>query len=393
MHVVRRRGVILISGLLMITVLVTLTSAMVIIGSGNLAGSFQAVQSDQAVYTAEAGAWRAARELANSASWTPSTTNTTLPNTQSQFLVKLYPAGSTTPQGVVVPGGLIYALSTGSTTSGKTKQVGMMVKVGVGALNYAALTVNGITVSGGSAVDSRNPVTDAVVANPSSVAVNTPGQTISVSGGSSIAGSAFVGPGASTSLISVTGGSSIAGTLGTLSGAVPLTPVTLPSDPSALPSGGATSGATVNYTAGAFGDVVVDGGATLNLAPGSYVFKSLTVSGGGQLAITGGVQIFIQSGLNVNVGSLLNPTKNPNNMKFLIAAGAVDINSGGTSYGVFYAPTSPVSLTGNGTIYGNLIGESLLINSGSHLHYDPNSSGAGLPGGGTTAQVVSQQTF
>ena len=225
------------------------------------------------------------------------------------------------------------------------------------------------------------------------MAVNTPGQTIAVSGGSSIAGSAFVGPSAPTSLISVTGGSSISGTLGSLSGAVPLTAVTLPSDPSALPAGGATSGAVVTYSPGAFGDVVVDGGATLNLDPGTYVFKSLNVSGGGKLAITSGVQIYIQNGLDVNVGSLLNPTKNPNNMKFMIAAGPVNINSGGTSYGVFYAPTSPVSLTGNGTIYGNLIGNSLVVNSGSHLHYDPNSTGAGVPGGGTTALVVSQETF
>lgn len=389
----RRRGVTLVAGLLIITVLVSLTSAMVVLGSGNLAGSYQSVQSDQAVYAAEAGAWRAAKELALNSSWTPPTTNTTLPATQSQFLVKLYSAGAVTPQGVTVPGGLTYILSTGAVQSGKTKQVGMMIKTGVGALNYAALTVNGILVDGGSGIDSRDPVTNAVVPNPSSVAVNTPGATIVVDHGSTVAGSAFVGPGASTSLITVGGGASISGSFGSLTGAIPLTPVTLPSDPSLLPATGATSGATVNFTPGTFGDVTVDGGATLNLAPGTYVFKSLKVTGGGQLAISSAVQIYIQSDLNVNVGSLLNPTKNPNNMKFMVANGAVNINSGGTSYGVFYAPSSPVSLTGNGTIYGNLIGTSLLIDGGSHLHYDPNSTGAGLPGGGTTAVVVSQQTF
>ncbi len=383
----------MVAGLLIVTVLVTLTSAMVVLGSGNLAGSFQSVQAEQAVYAAEAGAWRAAKELALSSSWTPPTTNTTLPATQSQFLVRLYPAGATTPQGVVVPGGLTYVLSTGATLSGKTKQVGMMVKTGVGALNYAALTKNGITVDGGSAVDSRDPLTDAVVPNPSTLAVNSPAATIVVDHGSSVAGSAYVGPGAPTTQITVGGGSSISGSLGALTGAIPLTPVTLPSDPSALPSTGASSGATVNFTPGAYGQVTVDGGATLNLAPGTYVFKSLTVTGGGQLAITAGVQIYIQSDLNVNVGSLLNPTKNPNNMKFNVAGGAVNINSGGTSYGVFYAPSCPVTLNGNGTIYGNLIGDSLVINGGSHLHYDPNSTGAGLPGGGTTAVVVSQQTF
>ncbi|MBS2039720.1 hypothetical protein JST97_32340 [bacterium] len=389
----RRRGVTLIAGLLILSVLVSLTTAMVLLGGGNLAGSYQSVQADQAVYAAEAGAWRAAKELALSSSWTPPTTNTTLPATQAQFLVKLYPAGSLTPQGLTVPGGLTYVLSTGAVPSGKTKQVGMMVKTGVGALNYAALTVNSILVDGGSAIDSRDPVTDAVVPNPSSVAVNTPGATIRVDHGSSVAGSAFVGPGASTSLISVGGGASISGSLGSLSGAVPLTPVTLPSDPSLLPPAGATGGATVNFTPGPYGEVTVDGGATLNLAPGTYVFKKLTVTGGGKLAITAGVQIYIQSDLNVNVGSLLNPTKNPNNMKFMVASGTVSINSGGTSYGVFYAPSCPVSLNGNGTIYGNLIGDSLTIDGGSHLHYDPNSTGAGLPGGGTTAVVVSQQTF
>lgn len=389
----KRHGITLVAGLLIVTVLVTLASAMVIIGSGNLASSFQSVQADQAVYAAEAGAWRAAKELSSNPTWVPLTTNTTLPATQSQYLVQLYDAGAPNPVGVTIPSGLKLVLATGAVPSGKTKQVGFMIKTGVGALNYAALTVNGITVDGGSAIDSRDPVTDGVLTAPSSVAVNTPGQAISVTGGSSIAGSAFVGPGASTSLINVAGGSSITGTLGSLSGAIPLTGVTLPSDPSALPAGGATSGATVTYAPGAYGDIVIDGGATLNLDPGTYVFKSLTVTGGGNLAITAGVQIFIQNGLDVNVGSLLNPTKNPNNMKFMVAGGAVNIDSGGTSYGIFYAPTSPVTLTGNGTIYGNLIGDSLAVTHGSHLHYDPNSTGAGVPGGGTTALVVSQQTF
>ncbi|MBN9417333.1 MAG: hypothetical protein J0I12_17940 [Candidatus Eremiobacteraeota bacterium] len=389
----KRRGVTLVAGLLIVSVLVSLTSAMVLLGSGNLAGSFQSVQADQAVYAAEAGGWRAAKELALSSSWTPPTTNTTLPVTGSQFSVRLFASGALTPQGVTVPAGLTYVLSTGAVPSGKTKQVGMMIKTGVGALNYAALTVNGISLNGDSSVDSRDPLTDLVLPNPASVAVNTPGAGISLGGGSHIAGAAYVGPGASTSLITVGGGSTISGTLGALSSAIPLTPVTLPSDPSALPATGATGGATVNWTPGAFGDVTVNGGATLNLAPGTYVFKSLQVTGGGQLAISSAVQIYIQSGLDVNVGSLLNPTKNPNNMKFMINSGAVNINSGGTSYGIFYAPSSPVSLRGDGTIYGNLIGESLEIRGGSHLHYDPNSTGAGMPGGGTTALVVSQQTF
>lgn len=381
------------AGLLMLAVLATLTTAMVVIGSGNLAGSFQSVQADQAVYAAEAGGWRAALELSKNSTWTPPGGNTTLPATQSQYAVQLFPSGSTTPHGLVVPGGLTYILATGASYSGKTKQVGMMVKTGVGAANYAALTVNSISVDGGSAIDSRDPITDLVLPNPASVAVNTPGATISLSGGSNVMGSAFVGPGASTSLISLGGGCSISGTQGALSAAIPLTAVTLPSDPSALPPGGATSGAVVNFTPGVYGDITVDGGATLNLAPGQYVMKSLAVTGGGQLAITAGVEIYLQGGLNVNVGSLLNPTKNPNNMKFMVQSGAVTINSGGITYGVVYAPACPVTLDGNGTIYGNLIGESLVVNGGSHLHFDPNSTGAGMPGGGTTAQVVSQQTF
>lgn len=391
----KKSGVTLVVGMLMVTVLVTLTSAMVILGSGNLAGSFQQVQTDQAVCAAEAGGWRAALELSKNSNWTPPGGNITLPHTGSQFGVQLFTAGSTTPNGVVVPAGLIYVLSTGATPSGRTKQVGMMIKTGVGALNYAALTGWGITVSGGSELDSRDPATDLVLPDPASIAVNSPMPAIPimVSGGSHIQGSAYVGPGASTSQIQVIGGSSISGAQGALSAAIPMPPVTLPSDPSLLPPGGATSGATVNYTPGTFGHIVVDGGATLNLAAGTYVFKALEVTGGGKLAISGPVEIFIQSGLTVNVGSLLNPTKDPKNMKFNVGNGIVDITSGGTSYGVFYAPNSPINLDGNGTIYGNLVGLSLNVDHGSHLHYDPNSSGSGVGGGATTAQVISQQTL
>jgi len=67
--------------------------------------------------------------------------------------------------------------------------------------------------------------------------------------------------------------------------------------------------------------------------------------------------------------------------------------SGGTGYYVLYAPNSPVTLAGNGSVYGNIIGRNLQVSGGSAVHFDPNSSGSAMTGGGTTSQIVTHQTF
>jgi hypothetical protein len=75
--------------------------------------------------------------------------------------------------------------------------------------------------------------------------------------------------------------------------------------------------------------------------------------------------------INIGGGGLANDTLNPSNL-IINYAGTSDINlSGGSgSYGLLYAPNSPVTMGGGGDWWGAAIGKSLLLTGGSSLHYD-----------------------
>jgi Tfp pilus assembly protein PilX len=157
---------------------------------------------------------------------------------------------------------------------------------------------------------------------------------------------------------------------------------------------------------GSYGTVSLSGGNTLTLnpgvdpvtgacVPGTYYFDSLSLSGNAKVTIapcpgtgTGGVQAVYQKVIIDIVGSgggtVLdlggNGTVLPNNIfdASLIqfqynGPGAVNIHGNGNTTGVIYAPNAAITLSGNGTIYGSVIGASLLANGNPvRIHYDRN---------------------
>ena len=389
----RKRGIALVTVLMVIGILATITAAVITMGTGTLKTSFQNLQSEKALYAADAAGKLALVELANSASW-PGLPLQNFGSGPEQIQVDIFASGSTTPHGLTVPAGQTYVLATGISERGLRRQVGMTVTPGAGSLDFAVVADQSITLDGGSHIDSRDPLTDAVLPDPSNIATNaiTP-PAIALSGGSSIAGNANAGKDAAPGAIQVTGGSSISGTQGNLTAPIPLDPVVLPSDPSLSPPTSLSGGVTQNLSPGVFGNVTVNGGSRLILAPGVYVFNELSLSGGGQMEISGGTEIYVKGDVNILVSSVINPSKNPSDLKFYVETGDVTVQAGGTAYYILYAPDSPVNLDGGADIYGTVVGEQLSLTGGSYVHFDPSTSGAAIPGGGTTVLVESYQRF
>lgn len=93
------------------------------------------------------------------------------------------------------------------------------------------------------------------------------------------------------------------------------------------------------------------------------------------------------------MGSILNPSKLPSNLKVYVEQGAVNVEGGGLAYYVLYAPDSDVNFIGGSAVYGNLVGKNLTVDQGSFVHFDPASGGAAVAGGSTTSTIVTHQRF
>jgi len=391
----RPKGFTLIVVLLLVALLAVLGTSILSSSQGVLDSALIGLKRDKALFAAEAGAMAALVEVNRDSLWSGfSPVTQPMPNGPETYSAVTYPSGTTTPTGLVVPSGLTYILATGTSDGGIQRTVGILVKTEVGSLDYAVLAKETVEVSGGSRIDSIDPLTGNVLTNPASVAtLQTTADSILVSGGSVITGDARAGLGAVSTAVAVASGSSVNGTIGQLTAPIPMDPVVLPLDPTLEPPITYGSGSSNTLAPGVYGDLVVEGGARLTLDPGEYTFSSVTLRGGGQLALTGAVDMYLDNGLNIQVGSILNPSKIPSDFKILVRDGPVDVVSGGTGYYVLYAPNSPVTLAGNGSVYGNIIGRNLQVSGGSAVHFDPNSSGSAMTGGGTTSQIVTHQTF
>lgn len=169
-----------------------------------------------------------------------------------------------------------------------------------------------------------------------------------------------------------------------------LTPCTLN-----CPSNGANNGNYSDISLSGNGSVTLAPGGTnaSNCSPGIYYINSISLSGNAQLIIapcpgTGGntgipavyqpviVNIVGQNQstpLDLGGNGISNPSFNASLVQFQYnGSGAVNIHGNGASAGVIYAPNASVTLSGNGTIYGSVIGKQLMAANGSQvtIHYD-----------------------
>ncbi len=132
--------------LLLLGALVALTTGLVVAGSGNLNGSFENVESERALWAAEAGCAQGLVQLKADSNWPGFAKPQTLGDTDLAFEVKTYRNPSPMPRGGVVPVGMVYLHSRGKTYHGRTREAGILVSTDFGAMSYAVLTKDKLTL-------------------------------------------------------------------------------------------------------------------------------------------------------------------------------------------------------------------------------------------------------
>jgi hypothetical protein len=162
----------------------------------------------------------------------------------------------------------------------------------------------------------------------------------------------------SVSAASISGGGKITGTKTIISTAVSYLPVAIPSG---LPNLGAIS---------------LTNGATQTLSVGSYVVSGITIGTGSGLVINnsaGPVTLYVTGPISISGnGSVTMTDPDPERFAIYVAnSSTVTLADSGQFYGLLYAPSSPVTLSGTHTdMYGSLVGLSMTLNGNSEIHYD-----------------------
>jgi len=123
------------------------------------------------------------------------------------------------------------------------------------------------------------------------------------------------------------------------------------------------------------GQLQGSGAAPIVLAPGSYCFSSIDLSGGvSTLAISGPVTISLTAHSLLTGGGIQNPTLVAENLKVFSsvssAKGGLDIAGGPLVYMAVYAPNARVVVSGSGDLYGSVVGATVSAATGAKFHYD-----------------------
>lgn len=136
------------------------------------------------------------------------------------------------------------------------------------------------------------------------------------------------------------------------------------------------SGSTPTYA-----NITING-TVMHLSAGTYIFNSLTLSGGAQLVIDSGPVIVKLAGqslsganpkvLDMAGGAVITNALNSADDLQIVYAGTanVEMNGGAQSYGVVYAPNANIVMHGNSDWFGSLIGKTVDGSGGIKIHYD-----------------------
>lgn len=400
----------------MMGVIAIITATVVKISAGTLKTSGASEDAEAAYRAAETGAELALLQLKYDKDWTDfSPPVQELPSGAATYQVHVFSEGESPgpDRGIVVPPGMSYIQSTGVSRNKRVSQVGLMVKLNGGVLDYAAVVKGGIELLSGSVVESRDPATDQVLSAAATVVSNsTSASVVKLDGGSVVNGMARPGPGASSGSVEVLSGSEATLGYSPLGAEVPIDPVVLPSsvdvygkvkvDGSYMTVEVAGNEVTFGppgplppLPPGTYGELEIVNGGELTLITGDYVFDKIKMQNGKVEVLVGDTVDFYSKGqVEILESSFVNSSKKPSNMKFHVLQGDVklDLSDGGAAYYILNAPESQVELLPGSRQYGNLIANTLKLDSAA-LYFDPSAGGA-VSSAGTTAPIVkSYQRF
>lgn len=224
---------------------------------------------------------------------------------------------------------------------------------------YSAFGDERVTMSGNTSTDSydssQGRYRSSTAGTEGDIGTNaTSSGSITLSGNVIVGGDAFVGPGGNPDTdIDASANVIISGTRGSLPVPEPLPPVTIP------------AGLTGS------GDLSISGNQTVTLPGGTYWYDDISISGNGRLDFEGPAVLYLSGQLSVSGNGIGTAGDLPPNLTLYVAGNDnVGISGNANFYGAIYAPESRISLSGNGALFGGVVGREVSISGNSPVHYD-----------------------
>ena len=172
-------------------------------------------------------------------------------------------------------------------------------------------------------------------------------------------------------------------------------------------NGGSSCSATLppSPTGTSYGKVNFGSCANITLQSGVYNFDTLLISNGATINVpaNGSVVINIYNSsasttpITSNGGTVVNPGGDPNNFTIVYdGSNTVTLNNGANMFGTIYAPHAPVVLSGNGGLYGAVVGNTFSFSGSGHVIYDTHLSSEAphvMYGGSTVTNTAHLDEF
>jgi Tfp pilus assembly protein PilX len=119
--------------------------------------------------------------------------------------------------------------------------------------------------------------------------------------------------------------------------------------------------------------------AKITLQSGTYNFDTLLISSGATITVPSSgsvvINIFNSSGstspFTTNGGTVVNGGGDPNNLTFVYnGSNTINLANGSAVFGTVYAPNAPVTVSGNGGLYGAIVAKTFAFSGSGHIIYD-----------------------
>ncbi len=152
------------------------------------------------------------------------------------------------------------------------------------------------------------------------------------------------------------------------------------------------------------GNVTISSNTVLTLNPGIYEINSFSMAGNAQIVVGGGGPVIIRvAGTGITAGQdafkiagngLSNPSYDPMDFQVVYGGtGNVRLTGNGASAATVYAPNAVASITGNGTLYGAVIANTVTDMGNARVAYDRRLEQTALTSGNPTMTTFSWSSF
>ena len=180
-------------------------------------------------------------------------------------------------------------------------------------------------------------------------------RAVTLIGGVTINGDVLLGPGSDpqTTLWRVPEKwNSISGTVSVADVGLPVESVEMP----VLPDGGQLS---------------ISGHEVVSLPGGLYRFHDMQIAGHGRLVFTGPAEVYVEEDVRISGnGEIDTAAQLPTNLALYVRGAQVSISGDASLFAKLIAPDATVEISGNGDLYGPVIGREIVVHGRGEIHYD-----------------------